>query len=791
MEDYGLEFNGQCRLAFRSVEGGYGLSIECGAETIAYSPRPLAVQLFVRGVRAWHREGYRHVVRVNEKLVGSGEVQVPGAAIVFEDSFDVEGGQLRMARSVHVRGTVEGAGFLSAFEWRLSGATTEDPWFVPGIWYGRNEHVPSYAIGSPAQREHSDCIVFREDRLPLPLVMHYDERAGRALSLLHLAGKPQTVAADDDDEPLIDARLGFGAFGLYNDGTLAFWFPGTEGDVRYPPMWTLGVGNSQGDSPVDPFSGKSATRQYEGWNLRYHPLQESISYDYVLGTSIWAAPSYLQAMKAAWRQAYAAYGPAEQPVDLAAVERTLLELLARLVVRDGESIGIPTWIDCFTGKPGKLQNSLGTGFVARNLEAAALLLETGHQDGGEDLLRMGRDIVEFWVANGGAGLSHSEYDRPTGEWVDGGRVGERTQIFLRDQSEAHRACLRAWEIERGFGCEYPAWLSWCTSYGEWLRRNQNADGSFYRSYDLDGLPISTDTADSSHVVSFLLDLDRATGEHAYVDAAVGVASYLWDNYHRHGELLGGTLDNPNCYDKEASLLALEAYLRLFERTDDQKWLEAAELAAQVCETWVFCWDIPMPVDDRHGRFFDGATTVGYQLITTGFSAFDVFLSRQVGDFARLAQLTGDAHYAEVGRIVLHNTKNTIQMSDEYGYACPGLQIEHWSMGRGRGFGLNSGWLPWVATGHIVGIREARQFPALGPGAVTTGIGRNRATEQERLRTAPSQSFSEKQPLQITREEHESKLHPARHPRGNRERQDCAWRRVRLYPHQGGADRRGP
>jgi uncharacterized protein YyaL (SSP411 family) len=211
----------------------------------------------------------------------------------------------------------------------------------------------------------------------------------------------------------------------------------------------------------------------------------------------------------------------------------------------------------------------------------------------------------------------------------------------------------------------------------------------------------------------LLELDRATGRQTYTQVALAAAAYLWETYHRHGEFIGATLDNPNCYDKEASALAMEAYLALFEATGEPKWLGAAELAARICETWIFFWDIPMPLDDKHGRFFDGSsTTVGYQLITSGFSAFDVYLTRHVADFARLAEWTGDTHYSDVARIVLHNTKSTMQMANEYGYAYPGLQIEHWSMGRGRGFGLNSGWLPWVTTSHLIGIRNAQAFPAL-------------------------------------------------------------------------------
>jgi hypothetical protein len=154
-------------------------------------------------------------------------------------------------------------------------------------------------------------------------------------------------------------------------------------------------------------------------------------------------------------------------------------------------------------------------------------------------------------------------------------------------------------------------------------------------------------------------------------------------------------------------MALEAYLGLFAVTGAQQWLQAAEVAAQICETWIILWDIPMPLDDCTGRFYGDVSTIGLQLITTGFSAVDMYLSRHAADFARLAAWSGDDHYAEISRILTHNTKVMVQLANEYGYAYPGLQIEHWSIGRGRGFGLNSGWLPWVSTSHIVGIRQMR------------------------------------------------------------------------------------
>ena len=66
--------------------------------------------------------------------------------------------------------------------------------------------------------------------------------------------------------------------------------------------------------------------------------------------------------------------------------------------------------------------------------------------------------------------------------------------------------------------------------------------------------------------------NRADGKR-YLDAAIKAAQFVWDNYGDRGYFQGGTLDQPNVIDKEAGMLALEAFLALYETTKDQIWLE--------------------------------------------------------------------------------------------------------------------------------------------------------------------------------------------------------------------------
>ena len=721
--------SGDLLLSFEPVEGVTGITVRRNATVVATSRLPLGIGLFDSGGdRGRLAAGYSTLEVRGGRAWADGRVESEGAAFVFEDSFAIGPGEVRLRRSVRVVGSVEGLGFLSFLDLTLSPAGptgsgglspgVDAPWFIPGLWYGRNEHVPTWAIGSPTTRREVSHIVFREDRMALPLVLHHDERDGGYVGLSHLGAIPATIPEDDDDAPLIDDRLAFGSFGIIEKGgTITFWFPGTEGEVLYAPMWSIERGNRQTDSPVNPFAAKRAVARTQGWIYRGHPVADQFTHTYTLRIESGSAASFADAASSAWRRLWNAYHPTVKRAPLRRIERVSIELLKRLIIDSGEAAGIPTWIDCFTGKPGKLQNELSIGFVSRNLEVALVLLEAARRQHSPSLRRKGERIVDFWSAQGGTGLSHTEYDYLRGAWADNRSEEGRPFVYLRDQSEAHRVCLACCASERRRGVARPAWLSWVRSYGDWLLAHQNPDGSFYRSYELTGRPASTSTADSSHIVAFLCDLAAAVGEEDYLACALRTAEYLWNSFHRSGLYFGGTLDNPDCIDKEAAALAFDGYLRLYECTHDRRWLEAADRSARWCETWIIAWEIPMPAEPDVPRFYaPGRTTVGLQLITTGFSAVDMFLGRQVGDFLRLARYTGDRHWAEVGRILLHNTKCMVQLHGEYGYAYDGFQIEHWAIGRGRGYGLNSGWLPWVSSSHVIGIwtRSFRKSRAAMP-----------------------------------------------------------------------------
>ncbi len=688
---------GPARLTLTPVSPGH-FGVRVASSGVWAQDAPLAVEVVdAKGTAVvWLTGAYEGITPSGGELVCMGTLQArAGTQFRFTDVYAPLPGTAAFMLTRHVQlatPSPEDKGFSSRFSLSPVSPTamTDCDFFAPGVWYKDNAHVPPRALASHLTDRY---YFFREDRLPLPLIMQRDKRTCATLTLAHLDGDPATFAGEDGLARLIDARLQFGAVGIQNTDSPAptFLFPGTEGGRTYT------------------YGGSFAGNR---WAYRSHPVQVGVSHHYRLLIQIGRAPDFPAAVRRAWRTVYTLQNPPVVWVDLAKVYRDGVGLLNTVTHPYNGIISVPFAATVPDGRV--VDTSSQMGFVGQALPAAALLLQGSLETADAGGTARASAAVDFWAQHSltPSGLPRTWYDiHPDGTWT-----WRNYHTFLRVASDGMDGALQAWNVEHRHGQDRPGWLAFCRRYGDWLVGAQNSDGSWFREYGFDGRPAprptdarskdprAQDTTDQP--IPFLVDLYKATGDVRYRDAALRAGKFCLRSVHDQYAYVGGTPDNPNVLDKEGGMMALDAFLALYDIAQDRRWLTAATQAADYSETWVYCWNLPMPPGDPHLVFPKGRRTEGLSLIATGHSGSDSYMAAAPFFFYRLSLLTGDAHFRDMARLLLYDTKQLLDWDGTLGYASPGLQTEALSLPPPRGHGTTH-WLPWLTVAQLTPLVRLR------------------------------------------------------------------------------------
>lgn len=448
------------------------------------------------------------------------------------------------------------------------------------------------------------------------------------------------------------------------------------------------------------------------WIRRFHPIGEGTVHEYEISFRIGKDESFRDMIRNIWRWAWATLNPAIYYIDVDRMRRLLIDQLASQVATIDGRTGVPFVMSSIDSTVLQWNwTMIAMGFVGKNLECADQLLREGDRDTterGQKMRRYGLDIISSMIrALKKVPLQATGYDLATGkpwnhQWL---------APWLRNATEDMRVLMQAYQRERDLGRQHPDWINWVKKYTDWLILQQREDGSFPRRWEPGSSVVAESTGTTSYCpVPLLLIMTEETGEPRYKQAAINAAEFIWDNWGQKGLFIGGASDNPNITDKEAGMLSLEAFLSLFEATKDSIWLDRAKVAADFAESWIWIWNLPMPVDaaDSLLHWKQGVPTVGLQGITAmGAGGADEYLSWSVPSYAKLYEYTNDEHYLDVARVLLHDTKSMVAVPGHlFDLRGPGWQQEHWRMGPGgpgRGVGGHRFWLPWVTANHLHGI----------------------------------------------------------------------------------------
>ena len=131
------------------------------------------------------------------------------------------------------------------------------------------------------------------------------------------------------------------------------------------------------------------------------------------------------------------------------------------------------------------------------------------------------------------------------------------------------------------------WLESVIRFANFLLEKQNADGSWCRAYSMTGEPVymndredyTTEENDRGRKAStiipvmFLCALANCLGEEKYLQSAKKAGNYALEHEVRWELYQGGTMDNPNVVDKEASQYMMAGLYHLYQMTKSPEYLK--------------------------------------------------------------------------------------------------------------------------------------------------------------------------------------------------------------------------
>ena len=184
-------------------------------------------------------------------------------------------------------------------------------------------------------------------------------------------------------------------------------------------------------------------------------------------------------------------------------------------------------------------------------------------------------------------------------------------------------------------------------------------------------------------------------------AAVKAADYYAARHKSMDEpYWGGTLD-ASCEDKEGAWAAFQGFLTMYEVTGQQKYLDDALHAGEVCLSYLVVWDIPLPP----GRLSDHAfKSRGWTVVSVQNQHLDVYGVLFAPEIKRLGELTGIDSFKKVSEVMFRSCG---QLIDEFG--SQGEQIQQTNFAQAgdmsdvlklRG-GYNESWTVFWITAHFL------------------------------------------------------------------------------------------
>ncbi len=695
-------------LRLKKGSQGYSLHAVRNGQVLAHNPTPVRLTIGAQGEfnsipTTEIALAYNNLYMVEDGFVASSSVTTAGGStLVVDDRFSLVNHSINLERRTTVLSVGEGElGFSSSvvlqsnIDTNGKGDYTTCEFFIPGIYYRDNENMAISAIGAS---KHVRSFLAKETRTGLPMAMLREKATGATVSIAHY--EPNVSTPDERNYPAAACGEEFkcGSIGVIRDPAPSVCF-------TYPYLETQGYAVNLGKTQ------------------RFAPLREGNVVSFTVSLFGGVYDDYNDAMVNSYEEHFVNQQKTVAEIDLDGLyDQSILDLAAVYKSHESGACGFPFASFVDTGEA--MSYSYEIGFIGMQTSLAAQMIRYGLKNTHADSYNKGMSIIKFWSEQGAM---------PSGilrvwAWESGGfRNGS---CYLRMMTDGAEGLLDAYRLLRAEGksdSELTALRKAIYGYADFLVDKQNEDGSYYRSYDLDGnlftpdnpygqLEDPTTYADSKLntpiAIRFLVRMYEQSGEEKYLNAAKKAGEFTIENICEKGKYVGGTPDNANTCDREAAIYGLYAFNALYAATGEEIYLEYAEEAAITALSWTytFRFAVENPANLLAGKAYEQGLTDGLSLIATGHSATDTFISVAYYDLFKLYVWTGKDFFYDAALFIQNNSRQTVSMCSDLGYAYKSFAIEATDVSNGffitaetRGV-----WLPWITNCNIEPVANMRQ-----------------------------------------------------------------------------------
>jgi len=590
----GLATVAAAELAYTPVEAPAQIQIKSSGQVRLASPPEGLWSISSGMLDGWPQEAHHAQI--------SGPARVSGPWTIFEGTLEMNGGSWKLRDSYRALNQ-ELFQCIRRWEWhgekptgpvtlsvRWLAPTADTRELLPGILYHRNPSGADSGRVPVLDGTPGELGFFEEHRFPVPFAsLEWDlekQSDGVATAALHTVPSPVPHAGRDDLWWSLGLRRHEAAteFALLS-GPCAM--NGKPGWIKAAQSHLLPYPDTHIDVPPGGIIEKTfflqvgkAAREGDGFRL---PLRTALAASE--SDSDAGLPSFADILDAKWRYA-----------------RT------RWFEKD-DVAGFRMFPD---------RNTITMGWCGQAASPAYALLVLGPDLAPDDWRdRTQRSLDTLTRAEFHPKGFHVRFEPDTGKWDRGEPLSEGQGLFN---------FTRAIRLGREQKLDTAKWEEFvrkaCTVHAERILAD-------------DWRPKSTN---EGFLVAPLADAGKMFDERLFRRAAIKAADHYLERHRSMKEpYWGGTLD-ARCEDKEGAFAGLQAFLAAHRLVGEEKYLDAARHAADVCLTYLVTWNIDLPP----GRLRDhGFKTRGWTAVSVQNMHIDAYGVLIAPDIYRLGKLTDD------------------------------------------------------------------------------------------------------------------------------------------------------